>query len=361
MKLLTRIIGISICAVSISSFASMQQCAEAGVNQNYQNLVKYCKSYADSNINATGLLGAGYSGLRKYKTAVKYLQKSAKYYNNNSIPNDENSKLGIAAIYATLGNIYYFALGDVSKNTTKGLEYITKGAELGNPTAQSQLGNIYAMNDAPVPKNFPLSYKWYYIASQNGDSQALSDSYVNQHLSVFKDKFPYCISLGQDNVAQAYYQGIGGLNKSTSTAVTWLEKAHDSDPSLSIINLDLAKMQHNNGNDSAAFKAASNAVSQPYAPAFQYLGTMFLEGTGTSKDMVKAYAYLKVAEYYYNNPDKAFWEKFKAPCRPNYAQIPSGFGLGVLKQELGKIELNAEQKTQAEKIIEEIKGKVEAS
>jgi len=351
MKLLTKVIGISICAVSISSFASMEQCAKSAVEGNYQNSIKDCKPYADSNIKAAGILGGAYVQVKNNVLAVKYLQKVADYYQDKSINNDKNLKLGVASLIAGLGNIYYFGGHGVSKESSKGIEYITKGAILGSSIAQNQLSDIYVSKKV-VPQNIPLAYQWGTIAQINGENSKMSD------FDVFKKQYPYCIALGQDMVGQAYYQGIGGLDKSTSTAVTWLEKAHDSDSSLSIVNLDLAKMQHNNGNDSAAFKAASSAVSQPYAPAFQYLGTMYLEGTGTSKDMVKAYAYLKVAEYYYNNPDKTFWQKFAAPCRPNYAQIPSGFGLGVLKQELGKIELNAEQKTQAEKLIGEIKGKV---
>ncbi len=351
MKLLSKIIGISLIAVSVNSFASMQQCAESAASGNAKDAIQNCKPYANNNIKAAGIVGGAYAATKEYDKSVPYLQKYIAYYKNDSTAD----KLTLAGAYTALGNMYYF--GQISKDTTKGLEYITKGAELGNPIAQKQLGDIYAAKKV-MPQNIPLSYEWYTIATVNGDQDALRSS-VMQNLATFQKQYPYCIALGQDNVAQAYYQGIGGLDQSTSTAVTWLEKAQETDPSLSIVNLDLAKMQHNNGDDDAAFKAANAAVSQPYAPAFQYLGAMYLEGTGTSKDLVKAYAYLKVVEYYYNNPDKAFWEKFKAPCRPNYEQIPSGFGLDVLNQEMGKIDLNAGQKVEADKMVGEIKMKVE--
>jgi len=352
MKLLTKSIGVSLIALSINSFASLQQCMDAGNQKNYSDTIKYCKPLADSDRGALMILAGIYATNHKDSEAVKYFKIYINKYSNS------NDRLSLAAAYTALGSAYYYGQG-VSTNRSKGINYFTKGANLGSSLAQYQLGSFYGVDGtAGVNKNYVNNFYWTTVSALNGNSEADKFNLMKSNYATFKKQYPYCIALGQDMVGVAYYQGKVGLNKSTSTAVTWLEKAHDSDPSLSIVNLDLAKMQQNNGNDSAAFKAASNAVSQPYAPAFQYLGTMYLEGTGTSKDMVKAYAYLKVAEYYYNNPDKAFWEKFKAPCRPNYAQIPSGFGLGVLKQELGKIELNAEQKTQAEKLIGEIKGKV---
>ena len=149
------------------------------------------------------------------------------------------------------------------------------------PQHKKQLGDIYAAN-SPIPQNMPLSYQWYQIAIINGNNVA-NNSFMMTHLNQMKKQLPYCLALGQDNVGQAYYEGIGGLQQNTATALDWLEKAADTDPNVSQVNLDLAKMYYLNGDTDKAFTAAQKAATQPLAQAMQYLGTLYQKGVGTDK------------------------------------------------------------------------------
>jgi TPR repeat protein len=297
------------------------------------------------NPNASGVLSQMYYNEQGVKQDYKKGFKLISFAASKGFPD---------AIYG-LGQYYYFGNG-ISQDKKKAIKFYTNAANSGYGEAQSKLGAIYETGcNKTCSMNFPLAIYWFTLAEMNGNKDA-KDNYFEVKKSEFESKLPYCIALGQDNVAQAYYQGIGGLSKSTREAVTWLEKAHHTDPSLGVVNLDLAKMQHNNGNDGAAFKAASEAVSQPYAPAFQYLGTMYQNGIGTDKNSVKAYAYLAVAVELYKNPDDVFYNKFAAPCMPNYKQTTGEFNLGVAQKQLSGINLTGEQKKEAEKMILKVKG-----
>lgn len=348
MKLL-KTITLSTVLISSISYASLQDCMQAGKSENYQGAIKACLPYAKSNINATAILAGSYGVTHQYEKSAMYYQ----IYIDKFKQGDDKTLL--ATSYQVLGNLYYFGKG-IPKNIQKGLAYITKGAELGNTTAQKQLGDIFANSKNSVTTSVPIAYQWYEISMINGDNDANSTSLIQQVDALAKQN-PYCIALGQDNVGQAYYQGIGGLEQSNSEALEWMQKAENTDPTLSVTNLDLAKMYHINGDDNKAFEYSQKATSQPLAQAMQYLGTLYQQGAGTEKDPVKTYAYLTLAVDLYNNPDTDFWNKFAAPCMPNYQGTTKEFNVDVAKQQLGQISLNDQQKEQANKLIDQVKSK----
>jgi hypothetical protein len=339
-----------------SGFASLQDCLNATKQNDEQKTINLCKPYVDSNPKINAILSTSYWLLHQYDPAISYGEKFLSEYGNKSNL-DSDTKASVAGIYMELGNVYYFGQGG-HKDTEKGLGYITKGAELGNATAQYQLGSFYGQSDAEgVNKNFVNNYYWESLANLNGESDKAKEfNFVQQNYDTFMKQYPYCIALGQDNVGQAYYQGIGGLDQSNLDALDWMQKAADTDPTLSVTNLDLAKMYHINGDDDKAFEYAQKATNQPLAQAMQYLGTLYQQGAGTDKDSVKAYAYLTLAVDLYNNPDTDFWNKFAAPCMPNYQGTTKEFNVDVAKQQLENISLNDQQKEQANKLIEEVKS-----
>ena len=350
---LTLTVLISITALN-NSYASLQDCSEAAKNigkHNFQKAIKYCLPYK-KDVGAAAILAGAYYFDEKYSLAIKYGE-----YVINQSKTEKVDQLMLAADYASLGNLYYFGKG-VSKDVQKGLQYITKGAELGNATAQSQLGSFYGeKNSKDVNKNFVMNYYWTTLAVLNGNSEANKFNFVKQHYDQFKKQYPYCIALGQDNVGQAYYEGIGGLEQSTAKALDWLEKAASTDPNVSQVNLDLAKLYYLNGDKDKAFTTAQKAATQPLAQAMQYLGTLYQKGVGTDKNPVKAYAYLSLAVELYNNPATQFWQKYAAPCRPNYEGRTKEFNVKVATEQLSEIDLSAKQKQQAEQIIKQVKGK----
>ncbi|MBK2287733.1 tetratricopeptide repeat protein, partial [Francisella philomiragia] len=253
------IIATALIGVSTTTFASLEDCYEAGARGQYAQAVEECKPYADKDIKALGLVGSSLGSEGHSAEALPYIERYISYYKSHSV----DDKLTLALAYTGSGNAYYFGSAEPKypKDTTKGIEYITKGAKLGSPIAQEQLGSIYGSDDGTVPKNFSMSYYWYELGRLNGGS-----SYSRQHPSPVHENFddfmkqgPYCIAIGQDNVGQAYYKGIG-IAQSDSKAVEWLEKAYATDPNLSVTTLDLAKMYYNTGDKDKAFEYAQKAI-----------------------------------------------------------------------------------------------------
>ena len=353
MNRLTKATLIAFTTISISYASSMLECGEAGANiskQNYQTAIEACKPFAVNNPKAAGILGSAYYFAGKYTLAEKYSLKFINAYKNSNNP--EIQKELRADYYIGLGNLYYF--GKIPNKVQKGLQYITQGAELGNATAQFQLGVAY-FNGKNLPKNIPLAYQWFTISKAMGNADA-SNNFIYKHEAEYKEKLPYCIALGQDNVGQAYYEGIGGLQQSTATALDWLEKAASTDPNVSQVNLDLAKLYYLNGDKDKAFTVAQKAATQPLAQAMQYLGTLYQKGVWyRDKNPVKAYAYLSLAVELYNNPATQFWQKYAAPCRPNYEGRTKEFNVKVATEQLSEIDLSAKQKQQADKLIKQVK------
>ncbi|AJI53960.1 sel1 repeat family protein [Francisella philomiragia] len=211
--------ALSLLFISINAFASMDDCTEAAQSNNWSDVLKYCEKYKDTNRNALGfMIGAyGYygNGLKAQETAQEYINKYSK--------NDPNKEI-LAGYTAGLGNYYYFGEDGAKKDTKKGLQYITKGAELGNTTAQEQLGNFYLVEGEYPSQNMAISYKWFKIASINGNQEA-EQSYILTHLDDMKAQAGYCLAMGEQLVAQSYIDGNDGLLVDTSEAKKYLNDA----------------------------------------------------------------------------------------------------------------------------------------
>jgi hypothetical protein len=354
------LLGVLLSSVSTTAFASLQDCYKAGEKGQYATAIKECKPYADSDIKALGLVGFGYGSEEHSAESLLYLEKYITYYKSH--PVEDNITLALA--YTGVGNIYYFGSAEPTypKDVQKGIEYITKGAELGSAMAQEQLGSFYGSNEVQgLTKNFPMSYYWYELGSLNGGSSysRKNPSYVHQNLASFEQELPYCIAIGQDMVGKAYYKDIGGLGQSNSEAVVWLQKAYKTDPNLSVTTLDLAKMYYNTGNKTKAFEYAQKAVSQPLAQAYQYLATFYILGTATDKDPVKAAAYMTVAVDLYKTPDVDFWDKFEPTCMPNYKGSTAEFNEKYAQKQLSEIKLTDAQKQEVTETVKHIKEELE--
>ncbi|MBK2268411.1 SEL1-like repeat protein, partial [Francisella philomiragia] len=255
------ITATALIGVSTTAFASLSDCMYQARIQSKSGVLKECLDYVNKDPSIMAMVFSAYAAKKNNIEAMKYSKMYIKEYGDYKSNADDISFL--ASAYSILGNIYYFGEAEPKypKDTTKGIEYITKGAKLGSPIAQEQLGSIYGSDDGTVPKNFSMSYYWYELGRLNGGS-----SYSRQHPSPVHENFddfmkqgPYCIAIGQDNVGQAYYKGIG-IAQSDSKAVEWLEKAYATDPNLSVTTLDLAKMYYNTGDKDKAFEYAQKAI-----------------------------------------------------------------------------------------------------
>ncbi|MBK2267618.1 SEL1-like repeat protein [Francisella philomiragia] len=220
------IIATALISVSTTAFASLSDCYRAGAKGYFEQAISDCKPYANSDIAATGIYAGSLAHESKQAESVPYLMKYLEYYKNHPI----QDAIVVGSLYGALGNIYYFGQAEPKypKDTTKGIKYITKGAELGSPIAQEQLGSFYHSGKT-LPKNFAISYYWYTLGKLNGGSSysQKAPSYVYQNLSSFKKELPYCIAVGNQMVAQAYIDGFGGLPRDKSAAKKYLTEAID--------------------------------------------------------------------------------------------------------------------------------------
>ncbi|MBK2279844.1 tetratricopeptide repeat protein [Francisella philomiragia] len=220
MKKISKVlIASSFMFVSINAFASLDECTSAGLAKDYNAVIKYCKPYINTNKDALSVLTGAYAQLDRGIEAQKYGQLYIDKYSKDT----DKESLGLA--YLGVGNYYYFGEDGAKKDTKKGLQYITKGAELGNVTAQEQLGSFYGATKADgVNKNFSESYYWYTLSKGNNGND-YTNSYVYVNLDTFKKSFPTCIAIGDNMVAKAYLDGKGGLPVDTTEAKEYLEKA----------------------------------------------------------------------------------------------------------------------------------------
>jgi TPR repeat protein len=247
----------------------------------------------------------GYLGAPNYQRAAYWLKKSAKQGKPQALFN--------------LGQIYFF--GHLGKpDRLKGIALYTKAAYKGYTLAQYKLGGVYGAGPYyGLQQNIPMAYTWSMISKING-YQPDHPEYVINHTHAFS-AYPYCIAQGQSNIGVMYSRGLAGLPKDGAKAMSWMQRANKTDPNFAGIQLNLAKFYYagigTNPMPKLALQYAQKAAKAPYGPAQQYLAQFYFNGVGTKKDLVKAYAWLLKAKHTYNHPDKQFYAKYKAPCRPS--------------------------------------------
>jgi len=210
------LVASTLVLISASAFANMSDCVSATKAENWNKAIEKCKPLVSENSDALGLLANAYAQSDKDYTAQKYAQQFIDKYGKT-----EKNIIKLGGVYQSLGNYYYFGGNGAKKDIKKGLEYITKGAQLGNSIAQEQLGNFYLTEGEYPSQNMATSYNWFEIASING-SQKAKQSYILTHLGDMKKEAGYCLAMGQQLVAQSYINGDAGLQKNDNQASKYL-------------------------------------------------------------------------------------------------------------------------------------------
>ncbi|WP_432773362.1 tetratricopeptide repeat protein [Francisella salimarina] len=344
-----------------SSYATLKECYKDGVDQEYERVLESCKPYLKTDARATGLLAEANVQLdMSDKNALDYALWAADFYEKNGAPTDPEGIRSYSYLVYLIGELYFFGADGIEVDQPKGIEYITKAANLGYDIAQNQLGNLYVRNDKVPGMNVAKAYKWYKLAIANGSLEARG-AYLINNQQKFIQEYPYCMSLGRAFIADAYLNGTGGLPKNPNYAIKWYQKAYNLDHS-SEIEAGLAEAyyaEYKNitqgkhafkhagmaealiakGDKQRAYKYAREAITQPYAPAFAIMASL-------TDNKVAKYAYLSEAIQLYNNPLLGFWRQFNQYCMPN---LSDKSGLKKAEQELAKIKLTAEEKELAVK------------
>ena len=320
---------MTLASISVAN-ASMSDCTEAAQDKDWDRAVEYCEPLANDSREALGYTIGGYGYFRNGKLAQKYAQEYVDKYSTK----DPNKEI-LAGYTASLGNYYYFGEDGADKDIQKGLKYITKGAQLGSPIAERQLGSFYGVEDSGVSKNFVLNYFWTTIAGINGDKQRAEEfNILEQKYSQFKKQYPYCIALGKSLIAESYYEGANSLPVDKSKAMSLMTEATKLSPELSIVNFDMAKMYLEKGDNSKAYEYAQKATKEPYAPAYQFLAQIELQ-KNTDKDIIKGH--LEKAIELYKKPESKYWDKYQAPCRPDFESYPDGYDLASAEKMLASL------------------------
>ena len=216
------IITTTLLAISTYSFADMKQCLLSAAQDNDEKTIEYCTPYLKdkNNPEATAILA---SIQEDNKITLNYLLWYTDLYKNISQKDNSHLYKSYTASLSTIGNIYYF--GQAGKaDKTKGLEYITKAANLGNDFAQKQLGGFYGSDGDTPSEDVAIAYKWFKLADINRDEETGKNSYIYTLHDFLEDK-PYCIGMGEQLVAQAYLDGTAGLSKDKSKAKKYLSQA----------------------------------------------------------------------------------------------------------------------------------------
>ncbi|MBK2268377.1 BspA family leucine-rich repeat surface protein [Francisella philomiragia] len=178
--------------------------------------LKECKPFLKKSKYARYKYGKSLFVEKRYLESVPYIKEEM----------SDDNPITKADGYQMMSNICYFGLAEPKypEDKAKGLAYLTKAANLGNDFAQNQLGDFYNSNDKFPGLNVAQSYKWYTLASANGNAQADKSGLMSVIDSVTKQA-PYCIAMGEQLVAQAYIDGSAGLSKDTSKAKKYLNDA----------------------------------------------------------------------------------------------------------------------------------------
>ena len=195
IKKISFILGLMVCQVS---YASLDDCLNAGKYVKDKDIIKYCSPYVKSHPVLSGLLGFSYDFLGQYHLSEKYLSEYITFLKQQMNLNEDGIS-GLGSAYKTLGNLYYFKL--LPGGYEKGLDYIMKAAMLGNAIAQGQLGHFYSQAHADgITKSFTISYMWATISIINGNKKGREDAFIYQQYDKFKAQAPYCIALGQARI-----------------------------------------------------------------------------------------------------------------------------------------------------------------
>ncbi len=164
-----------------------QYYAGKGVEQNYQEAVKWYRLAAEQGLAASqNDLGfcykKGHGVIQSDIEAVKWYQLAANQ--------------GNAAAQSNLGACYYYGNG-VTQDYTEAVKWYQLAANQGNAIAQSSLGICYYYGNG-VTQDYAEAVKWYRLAAEQG------------------------LAAGQYNLGLCYEQGLG-VSKDMKEALTWYE------------------------------------------------------------------------------------------------------------------------------------------
>jgi TPR repeat protein len=160
----------------------------------------------------------------------------------------------------------------VSRNPENAVRFLQEAANLGDPSAQTSLGYLYAMGTG-VPKDQEQALRWFQRAAAEHYAPAAYDL----GLMLLEPGIHHDEKAGADWLSRAAQRGLAPAQ--TNLAILYVK------------GIGVAR------NESEARRLAKKAADQHFAPAEFLLGAMYESGTGGKKDAGEAaHWYRKAAE-----------------------------------------------------------------
>lgn len=324
-----------------SSYATLEQCYHDGLDKAYERVMESCQPYLKTDARATGLLAEAHIQLDQGdKIALEDALWVDNFYLKNGVPTDPEGLKSYAYLSYLIGELYFFGSDDVKVDQQKGLDYITKAANLGYSVAQNQLGNFYVRSSKVPPPNFAKAFKWYKLAIANGNLDA-NNAFLIKNEQSFIESYPYCISQGRALIGDAYVEGTGGLPKNIDHAIRWYKKANEINH-ISPVEASIAEAYITKGDNKTAYIYAKEAVQQPFAPGFVVMAKL-------ADNDVSKYAYLLEAIELFEHADHKYWDQYNEYCQPDLSDRGESEAKEMLaKIKLSQSDLEAAKKQQAE-------------
>lgn len=201
-----------------------------------------------------------------------------------------------------IGYLYYYGFG-VSQNFSKALEYLTASANKNNSNAQSLLGYMYDRGEG-VTMDKKKAIEYYKKAVEQQDASAM----VNLSLAYYNgDGVPMDVSKAIELLSQVptdktrpyvgrylgeFYINSQDDNKTESAKSYLMQSARLNDyPSFYL----LGQIYEQENDLDRAVAYYTYAAANNYAPAQYVLASMYLSGTGVSRSLTTAHAWLEMA------------------------------------------------------------------
>lgn len=186
--------------------------------------------------------------------------------------------------------VYYAQGFHVTKDQNKSNEWMLKAAELGDATAELNVGIGYKIGLGDIPKDDLIAFKWLKSAADKGHPQAQYETGASYHygVGVARDlteaRLWYIKAAeqnhpaAQNNLASIFGKGQG-VPADPVLAKEWLEKAASSNHLDALFTLGLI---HHQAMD----------VEQDYNKASGYFRRAFIEGKAEAASFLAEYHYL---------------------------------------------------------------------
>jgi TPR repeat protein len=269
-----------------------------GVERDYRKALAYYSEAASRGHAAAGNnLGYFYqNGLGVERSEIKAMEAYR-----------TAAERGNAVAQYNVGYLFEKGLG-VAVDHGQALTHYRRAAEQGNSLAQAAVGNLYARG-LGVQRDFAEALKWLRLA-EGAEEPAALVAIGNFHLNgvaverdpaaaagYFRRAAEKGFAEGQNNLGFLYQLGAG-VEKSLPQAMRWYERAAEQNHPAAFYNIGMLRLAGQGGvkqDYPQALSALRNAARLGHVTAANVLSTLYEQGRGVKRDIVRAKMWAEIA------------------------------------------------------------------